>query len=76
MGWDDLPAAKRAAATAALKILEDVDVKFVLMVFWADGVGAVLSNIEPGRAIEPMEQALAAAKAGVPAELIIGETLH
>lgn len=39
---------------------------YVLMVFDREGVGAVFSNVEPGKAVTAIEGALAAARANVP----------
>jgi dihydrodipicolinate synthase/N-acetylneuraminate lyase len=60
--FERLPDEQRRLTTEALHTLSGANLNFVLMVFGADGVGAVLSNIAPEHAVGMLEKALAAAE--------------
>jgi hypothetical protein len=65
-GWAKVPEDKRPAIEDAMLTLQSAKVGFVLLVFAReDGLGAILSNLDPRQTIGPLETALAAAKAGV-----------
>ena len=75
--WKDvLSAEQRAAASAGARLVEDADLRFVMLLFAEDGRGAVIGNIDPARSVRMIEQALAAAKAGVRISLIEEERLQ
>lgn len=64
-GWDSVPEDKKPALEEVMHMLEHIKMRFVLVVYASDGVGAVLSDVHPSQAIGSLEQVLAAAKAGV-----------
>ena len=61
--WSQLTDRQQRAAKAAANLLEDADMRFVMMLFGADKAGAILANIEPADGVKLIEGALAAAKA-------------
>jgi len=63
--WSNLTDQQRAAVSAATTLVEDAKMRFVMLLFSHDGVGAVISNIEPNQSVGLIEQALTAAKANV-----------
>jgi len=63
--WSNLSDQQRAATDAAATLLDDVGMRFVMLLFSHDGVGAVISNIEPEKSVGLIEQALSAAQANV-----------
>ena len=66
--WEALSEGSRAAIEKASWHLRDADLRFVLMVFEGergDGVGAVVSNIDPSQAVGLMEGAVRAARMNV-----------
>jgi hypothetical protein len=69
-GWARIPEHSKEAVEDAMRTLEHSKVRFVLMVFPENGVGAILSNITPEHAISALDQALAAARAGVEVDTI------
>jgi hypothetical protein len=69
--WTRLTREQQDACSAAARLVEDADMRFVFMMFGRDGVGAVISNVEPADAAPMIEQALKAAKAGVAADDIL-----
>jgi hypothetical protein len=60
-----LPAPQKQAASVAADLVADAEMRFVMMLFCHDGVGAVISNLEPAQSVGMIEQALKAAKASV-----------
>jgi hypothetical protein len=68
--WAYLSQQEQDAAAAAARVIEDAGLRFVLLLFTEDNVGAVISNIEPRDAAPRIEQALAAARASVDVEPI------
>lgn len=64
--WKDaLSDEQRAAAAASARVLEEADLRFVMMLFAANGLGSVVSNIEPAQSAHLIGQALQAARAAV-----------
>ena len=70
-GWTRLTKEQQDACSAAARVVEDANMRFVFMLFSREGVGAVISNIEPGDAVPMIDAALEAAKSGVAADDII-----
>ena len=62
-GWSYLNDRQQAAAKAAANLLEDADMRFVMMLFGEDERGAILANIEPADSVKLVEGALKAAQA-------------
>jgi hypothetical protein len=60
--WDMLSPHQQEAAKAAARLIEEAELQFMMMLFSAGGVGAVLGNIEPVDAVRLIEGALIAAK--------------
>jgi hypothetical protein len=60
--WDMLSPHQQEAAKAAARLIEEAELQFMMMLFSAGGVGAVLGNIEPIDAVRLIEGALMAAK--------------
>jgi hypothetical protein len=75
-GFWRLTAEQQAASRAAMEPLCDVGLGFMLMVFTDDGIGTVMSNVDPRLVIGPLEVALKAAKGGVAVEDIEREPLQ
>ena len=71
-GWDLLDLDQQAASKAAARLIEDAKLRFVMMLFSGDKVGAVISNIDPPNAVGLIEQALRAAKSQCGIEEIDG----
>jgi hypothetical protein len=69
-GWARIPEHSKEAVADAMRTLEHAKVRFVLMIFPENGVGAILSNITPEHAISALDQALTAAKAGCEVDVI------
>jgi hypothetical protein len=62
VAWDMLSPHQQAAAKAAARLIEEAELQYMMMLFSAGGVGAVISNIEPTDAVRLIEGALIAAK--------------
>jgi hypothetical protein len=62
VAWDMLSPHQQAAAKAAARLIEEAELQYMMMLFSAGGVGAVISNIEPTDAVRLIEGALMAAK--------------
>jgi hypothetical protein len=78
-GWAHLNQQQQDAVAAAARLTEDAGLRFVFLMFTEDGVGAVISNIEPGDAVPMISEALKAAKANVgiePIDIIERERLQ
>jgi dihydroxyacetone kinase DhaKLM complex PTS-EIIA-like component DhaM len=60
--WDMLAPHQQEAAKAAARLIEQAELQFMMMLFSAGGVGAVIGNIEPVDAVRLIEGALMAAK--------------
>ena len=60
--WAMLSPHQQEAAKAAARLIEEAELQFMMMLFSAGGVGAVLGNIEPVDAVRLIEGALIAAK--------------
>lgn len=60
--WDMLSPHQQEAAKAAARLIEEAELQFMMMLFSAGGVGAVIGNIEPCDAVRLIEGALIAAK--------------
>lgn len=60
--WAQLSPHQQEAAQAAARLIQEAELTFVMMLFSANGVGAVLGNMEPGDAVRLIEGALIAAK--------------
>jgi hypothetical protein len=60
--WDMLSPHQQEAAKAAARLIEEAELQFMMMLFSAAGVGAVVGNIEPVDAVRLIEGALMAAK--------------
>jgi hypothetical protein len=60
--WDMLSPHQQEAAKAAARLIEEAELQFMMMLFSAGGVSAVIGNIEPCDAIRLIEGALLAAK--------------
>ena len=73
IGWKLLGAEQQMAARVAASLIEDADMRFVMMLFGDDKQGAVVSNIEPADAVKLIEAALMAAKARADTEEIQGD---
>ena len=71
-GWDLMDAGQQAASKAAARLIEDAKLRFVMMLFRDDRVGAVISNIDPAQAVGLIEQALTAARSQCGIEEIDG----
>ena len=71
-GWDLLDLDQQAASKAAARLIEDAKLKFVMMLFSGDRIGAVISNIDPPNAVGLIEQALSAARSQTGIEEIDG----
>jgi hypothetical protein len=69
-GWAHLNQQQQDAVSAAARLTEDAGLRFVFLMFAEDGVGAVISNIEPADAVPMISDALKAAKAHVGVEPI------
>lgn len=75
IGWALLADEQQEAGKAAARLIEDADLKFVMMLYRDDRIGAIVSNIEPADAVELIEGALKAAKSKVATEDIPGGRL-
>ena len=62
LAWDMLSPHQQEAAKTAARLIEEAELQFMMMLFSADGVSAVLGNIEHPDAIRLIEGALIAAK--------------
>jgi hypothetical protein len=62
VAWDMLSPHQQEAAKAAARLIEEAELQFMMMLFSAGGVGAVIGNIEPVDAVRLIEGALIAAK--------------
>jgi hypothetical protein len=62
VAWDQLSAHQQEAAKAAARLIEEAELQFMMMLFSAGGVRAVVGNIEPVDAVRLIEGALMAAK--------------
>jgi len=70
-GWTRLTKEQQDACSAAARIVEAADMRFVFLLFGRDGIGAVISNVEPGDAVPMIDAALKAAQSGIGADDII-----
>ena len=71
-GWDLLDHEQQAASKAAARLIEDAKLRFVMMLFRDDKIGAVIPNIDPPQAVGLIELALRAAKSQCGIEEIDG----
>jgi hypothetical protein len=62
VAWDMLSPHQQEAAKAAARLIEEAELQFMMMLFSAGGVRAVIGNIEPVDAVRLIEGALIAAK--------------
>jgi hypothetical protein len=62
VAWALLSPHQQEAAKAAARLIEEADLQFMMMLFSAGGVRAVVGNIEPTDAVRLIEGALLAAK--------------
>jgi len=62
VAWDMLSPHQQEAAKAAARLIEEAELQFMMMLFSAGGVGAVIGNIELVDAVRLIEGALMAAK--------------
>ena len=57
--WSYLSDEQHAAAKAAVRLLEDADMRFMMLLFGSNKAGAILANIEPADGVTLVEGALA-----------------
>jgi len=69
-GWTRLTKEQQDACSAAARIVDAADMRFVFLLFGRDGI-AVISNVEPGDAVPMIDAALKAAQSGIGADDII-----